>query len=255
MTTFFQALIDLLIPPAGRVEGNRANFSTFSQPATQPMKHHPAKTAGQNRGCRSSRSLGSNRADMVGLVGFHDRGFVVAKPAEPHAHWLQERVTSLPDRVSGASTNITDGLRKAIGLLEKSPRERLRRIWLLTDGMPNREQGELMTAVAEARRQYININTIGFGDPGAYLYDPDLLRRIAGATHNGRFVPVDSLRTLSNALKGSAGQGLGNRRPETTVLAIDCSGSMLQYMENKRRIDVVVEAITHLLHYKQKCFA
>jgi hypothetical protein len=30
---------------------------------------------------------------------------------------------------------------------------------------------------------------------------------------------------------------------------------MVQHMENKRRIDVVVEAITHLLHYKQKCFA
>ena len=26
-------------------------------------------------------------------------------------------------------------------------------------------------------------------------------------------------------------------------------------MEGKRRIDVVVEAITHLLHYKQRCFS
>ncbi len=73
----------------------------------------------------------------------------MAKPAEPHAHWLQERVASLPGRVSGMSTNITDGLRKGLELLEKSPKTRLRRIWLLTDGKPNREHNKLMRVVAE----------------------------------------------------------------------------------------------------------
>jgi Mg-chelatase subunit ChlD len=49
--------------------------------------------------------------------------------------------------------------------------------------------------------------------------------------------------------------GLGKRKAETTVLVIDCSPSMTLSMGNRQRIEVVVEAITHLLHYKQKCFS
>jgi Mg-chelatase subunit ChlD len=201
-----------------------------------------------------SAAVKNHHNDLVGLVGFHDQGFIVAKPAEPHAHWLQERVASLPKRVSGESTNMTDGLRKGLQLLEKTPRNRYRRIWLLTDGKNRREQDKLMSIVAHARRLHVNINTIGFGNPGSIYYDPDMLKKISGATHNGRFVPVSSLRQLSKALKGGARFGLGNRKAETTVLVIDCSGSMTQPMGNQQRIEVVVEAITHLLHYKQKCF-
>jgi Mg-chelatase subunit ChlD len=114
-----------------------------------------------------SASVKKNHTDLVGLVGFHDRGFIVAKPAEPHAHWLQERVTSLPKRVAGNSTNMTDGLRKGLEILEKTPKNRYRRIWLLTDGKNNREQDKLMSMVAQAGLLHVNINTIGFGNPGS----------------------------------------------------------------------------------------
>jgi hypothetical protein len=211
-------------------------------------------TSGQKRHMPSA-SVKKNHTDLVGLVGFHDRGFIVAKPAEPHAHWLQERVASFPGRVSGNSTNITDGLRKGLEILEKTPKIRYRRIWLLTDGKNNREQDKLMSMVAKARNLHVNINTIGFGNPGSIYYDPDMLKKISGATHNGRFVPVSSLRELSKVLQGGGRFGIGNRKAETTVLVIDCSGSMTQPMGNRQRIEVVVEAITHLLHYKQKCFS
>jgi len=33
--------------------------------------------------------------DRIGLVGFHDKGFVIAKPAEPYSAWLQDRCREL----------------------------------------------------------------------------------------------------------------------------------------------------------------
>jgi Mg-chelatase subunit ChlD len=223
----------------------------------QAPKQSPKKTvsACSRKKPAPSAAVKKHHTDLVGLVGFHDRGFIVAKPAEPHAHWLQERVASFPNRVAGTSTNMTDGLRKGLQLLEKTPRNRYRRIWLLTDGDNNREQDKLMSMVAQAKCLHVNINTIGFGNPGSTEYDPDMLKNISGATHNGRFVPVSSLRELSQALQGGARVGLGNRKAETTVLMIDCSLSMNADMEGKRRIDVVVEALTHLLRYKQQCFS
>jgi hypothetical protein len=251
MTAFFQKLINRFNSLFEQADNGTASSGTkppqrnLGQTNPSESRTKQSRRSQNRKGHMPTSSAGTGNTD---LVGFHDRGFVVAKPAEPHAHWLQERVASLPGRVSGVSTNITDGLRKAMGLLERSPRGRLRRIWLLTDGMPNREEYSLMPVVAEARKHHININTIGFGDPETFLYDPKLLRNVAGSTHNGRFVSVHSLRTLSNALKRGPRRGLGHRRPETTILVIDCSGSMVQSMEGKRRIDVVVEAITHLLH-------
>jgi Mg-chelatase subunit ChlD len=222
---------------------------------TKPQSTQKTNTVGSQKRHMSSASVKKSHTDLVGLVGFHDRGFIVARPAEPHAHWLQERVASLPKRVAGNSTNMTDGLRKGLEILEKTPINRYRRIWLLTDGKNNREQNKLMSMVAQAGLLHVNINTIGFGNPGSIDYDPDMLKKISGATHNGRFVPISSLRELSKVLQTGNRVGLGNRKAETTVLVIDCSLSMNADMEGKRRIEVVVEAITHLLHYKQKCFS
>lgn len=193
--------------------------------------------------------------DRIGLVGFHDSAFVVARPAEPFAAWLQERSQKLHEKVAGTSTNLTDGIRTATRLLADAPRGTLRRMWLLTDGYPNRETGALDAVVAAARAAYVNINTIGFGD----RYDEALLRRISAATHNGRFVSVQSLRELTKALTlgGDATWGPRRRhhRAETTILAIDCSPSMTEPMQGRTKIAVVEEAILHLLHYKQRCFA
>ena len=198
-------------------------------------------------------------ADRIGLCGFHDRGFVIAKPAEAHSAWLQERSQQLHTRMDGRGTNLTDGLRKAIELLQRTPKGVLRRIWLLTDGCPNQERDALMSVVAQARRAYININTIGFGDTHGDTYDEALLRQISAATHNGKFVPVSTLRQLTDTLvlgsNGKSGQNRHRHRSETSVLAIDLSPSMNLPMGGKSRIQVVEEAALHLLHYKQQCFS
>jgi Mg-chelatase subunit ChlD len=194
--------------------------------------------------------------DRIGIVGFHDEGFPIAVPAEPDAPWLQRRALQLHDRVAGTSTNIAAGLRLTTSMLSRAPAGAIRRAWFLTDGHPNRDVEAIMPAVHQAREAFININTIGFGDPGGY--DEVLLRRIARATHNGRFVPVNSLRQLTDALiayaEGKRPQH-HRHRCEYTVLAIDCSGSMVLPMEGKRRIDIVEEAVTRLLAHKRLNFA
>jgi len=195
--------------------------------------------------------------DKICLVGFNDKGFVITEPAYAHSHTLVEKSQTLNEFVTGV-TNMTDGLLKGIEMCTHSPRGALRRIWLLSDGYPNRETDGLMEMVERAKNSYININTIGFGD----TYDETLLRQIASATHNGKFVPVNSLRELTNALVAYGGNGKkrnsrnGNhRRMETTVMVIDLSGSMRDAMDGKTKVKVVEEAILHLLHYKQQLFS
>jgi len=200
--------------------------------------------------------------DKIGLVGFNDQGFVISEPANAHSHTLQEQ-SQKPHKFAGGMTNMTDGLRKGIQMCERAQYGALRRIWLLSDGYPNKENDGLMTMLERAKNSYININTIGFGD----TYDEALLRKIASSTHNGKFVPVNSLRELTNALvayskndkkktypRAKRRNGY-QRRMETTVLVIDLSGSMLDAMDGKTKVKVVEEAILHLLHYKQQLFS
>jgi Mg-chelatase subunit ChlD len=70
---------------------------------------------------------------------------------------------------------------------------------------------------------------------------------------------VQSLRELSAALVTNAPAGnkvhRHRHRAEYTVLAVDCSISMKSAMEGRTRIEVVREAVFHLLNWKQKNFA
>jgi len=212
----------------------------------------PKRTQSSTRhATRGQRIYGTDR---VGLVGFHDRGFTIARPTRLHDPRLQQRCQTLHERVSGMSTNLTDGLRKGVGILSNTPPGILRRIWLLTDGFPNRETDQINAVIDAARLAYINVNTIGFGD----RYDEALLRRISSATHNGRFVSVRSLRQLTDALGNSARRSFTKRRhqAECTMLIIDLSGSMiLGHMEGRRKIDVVEDALLQVLNYKMSCFS
>jgi Mg-chelatase subunit ChlD len=194
-------------------------------------------------------------SDRVGLVGFHDRGFVIAKPAQPHAALLQQRVAHLHTKVTGSTTNIADGLRQALRLIERVPRGILRRCWLLSDGRPTAERNAIMGVAQQAFQLRCNIMTIGFGNPNNF--DEQLLRNISAATHNGKYISVQSLTELTNALM-SSDTGMRSRRrhrAETTVLVIDLSGSMTQPMGNTSKINVVEQAILQLLYYKQRMFA
>lgn len=189
--------------------------------------------------------------DRIGIVGFHEHGFVIARPAEPYAPWLMERSQSLHERLGGR-TNMADGLRQALQLLSTVPHGIHRRIWLLSDGEPNVDVASIGPLLDACYAAHININTIGFGNS----FDERLLRHIASATHRGRFLSVQNLRQLTTALAEADNpippQG---RRSETTILTIDCSGSMSEPMEGRWKIFVVEEAILHLLHYKQRLFS
>lgn len=148
---------------------------------------------------------------------------------------------------------MTDGLRKSLDVFNYIPKGVLKRIYLLSDGEANREVDGLADQVRLARENYVNINTIGFGDS----YDEATLRSIAGGTHNGRFIPVNSLRELSRALLlNSNGGGKGRaHRSETSVLAIDLSSSMNGPMEGSTKIKIVEEAIFHLLVAKRQMYS
>lgn len=194
------------------------------------------------------------RYDVIGLVGFHDQGFVITPPKPSHNAQLLQTCQTLHSRVGGWGTNIAAGLRHGINLLKPTPHNRLRRMWILSDGHPNHETDAILPLARLAKQNYININTIGFGDD----YDELLLRQISSATHNGKFISVKTLRQLTDALvRGSNSNPSRNRhyRPETTVFAIDLSLSMSGRMGSKTKIQVVEEALLHLLNFKQHCFS
>lgn len=193
--------------------------------------------------------------DRIGIVGFNDMGFVIARPAMAYTAELQARSRNLHRSIRGSYTNIADGLRKSLGLLEKAPAGALKRIWLLSDGYSNKEADRIMDVVEEICIARVNVNTIGFGDS----FDERLLKKIAFATHNGKYVRVKTLRNLTDALllaeRIPNGTKLYRHRMEWTVICVDLSGSMVNPMGCKRKVEIVEEAILRLLHFKQQCFS
>ncbi len=195
--------------------------------------------------------------DRIGLVAFHERGFVMMPPYLLDSPRITERFRLLRSRIDGVGTNITDGLRKAIDLACGTPRGRRRRIVLLSDGEANRETQALFDEVARAERNFINIDCIAFGPDASR----NTLAKIAAGTHNGQMIAVNSLRGLSDALTKSAGAHVGGSKaskPQTTIYCIDASISMRMQMpgeSNRQRIEVVEECLFRLLACKQHAFA
>jgi len=227
------------------------------------FNHHP-QSRSQQSSFHPSRSFSPAPLlgqDTLGFVLFHDRAFVVARPAPVYAPWLAARAAQLHIKVGGERTNLTAGIQQSTALLRWAPPGVQRRMWVLSDGEANVETDGLMRAVEEARQAYININCVGFGDK----FDEPTLRKIAAATYAGKFVPVKTLRELTNAFTvvfHSNGNGNGNghhryhpHRAETTILCIDASLSMTGGMEGKRKIDVVEEAVQELIRFKCRMFS
>lgn len=227
-------------PATGAALTPRPYSPVRSQPPAPPRQPQPVREPWTVYG-----------PDRIGLIGFHDHGFVIARPATPFAPWLVERSQSLHTRLGGM-TNMTDGLRQALALAAIAPPGVFRKIWLLSDGEPNVETESLFATVYACREAGIKVNTIGFGDD----YNRLLLEQIAASSHHGRFLPVHNLRELSQALAGSGPQAPPrHHRSEATILAIDCSCSMREVMEGRSKMEVVEEAILHLLHFKRRLFA
>ena len=211
------------------------------------------KTYYKNRSIKRHRN--TPQGDRIGLVGFHSQSFVITPPLDAYSPVLQQRTQQLYRRLGGYGTNITAGLKLAITSLISQPRNRLRRIWLLTDGHPTSHLEGIMPAVRKAHANHININTVGIGDQ----YDERLLRLISGSTHNGKFIHVSSLNTLAQALQRNNHKSHGRKtrhpRPETTILTVDCSPSMAGTMYGMPKIQIVSSAILDLLLYKQRLYS
>ncbi len=197
------------------------------------------------------RQEGIRCPDMLSLVGFNDNAKVLSPFVSAFDAGFVKAVQGLPSAVGGCSTNLTAGLRVANDLLGKMPKGLRRRIWLLTDGDANAEIDGITHQVARAGQLRININCIGFGDPGQF--NKELLTRIAAATHNGKYFEVTTISALGATFRRAAGhRSHTNHRGEATAFVIDCSGSMvICRMGGRQRIEVVRDAMADLLHYKQ----
>lgn len=239
-------------------------LSAFTNPAPRtlpprvPASMRTRPPAGAGTGARHTflRTAPVYGSDRIALVVFNDDGKPLAVPAKPFAPWLQSRIQQLPLSISGNCTNLAAGFDASIKMLQRTPPGIQRRIWLLSDGLPNRDTARIQSLVRIARDSHININTVQFGDNGHA--NAQLLKTIANGTHNGTFYRIGNLRDLKHALmRGSKRIGPTRRhhRSETTVFCIDTSGSMLGSMEGRRKIDVVVEALLILLEYKQKTWS
>ncbi len=214
-------------------------------PALRPRP--PTKPTGPSRKIRC--------ADMLSFVVFAERTKTLAPFSSAYDAQVVSAVENIPEAINdiGGSTNLTAGLRAAIDLLTTMPRGLLRRIWLLTDGEDNIDSDRLFDEVERARAFHINVNTIGFGDPANF--NESRLREIARRTHNGRYLPVATAQMLGHVLRSKPTRPTAVHHGEATVYVIDGSGSMLDLMGSKRKIEVVRDTLRELLVYKQKMFS
>jgi Mg-chelatase subunit ChlD len=189
--------------------------------------------------------------DMLSLVGFSNHASVLSPFVGAFDGRFAKAVQRLPETAAhGSMTNITAGLRVANDLLSRMPTGLRRRIWLLSDGGANEEVNGLWSQVHRAKAQRTNINTIGFGNRGEF--DEDLLKRIAATTHNGRYFEATTIAALGHAFQHGKGRSRPvHHRGEATVFVIDCSASMTELMEKRKRIDVVRAAMHDLILWKQ----
>ena len=187
--------------------------------------------------------------DLVGVIGFNDKAFPISLPAEPWGDKLTSRVAGLPARMGGGGTNIAAALRLALEMTRKCPKGSRRRIFLLSDGEHNTDTHDTEPAAKAIGDVRINLNCIAFGE----AVDSALLKRLAGKTHNGKFIPVASLHDMAAALKRGSGSvhAKHDHRQEVAIICVDLSPSMgTRDMGGHTRIEAVRDAIQSLLTYK-----
>lgn len=191
-------------------------------------------------------------ADMVGLVVFHEGVELLSPLVSAFNPDFLKAVDRLP-RCIKSRTNLTAGLRCSIDLLRGAHPGLRRRLWALTDGQDNVEEDGLFGEVKRAAENRININTIGFG-LGPKI-SPERLKAVSAGTRTGRYMSVDAAQTLGEVMKRTA-PSHHRHRGEATVFCIDVSPSMeFDYMDGKRKIDVVRDTMYDLIRYKQKMWS
>lgn len=190
--------------------------------------------------------------DLIGIVGFATTSSLLAEPSIASAQPLIGAIQQLHKR-GGGGTNIAAGLRSAGRVLRNAPKGFRKRVWLLSDGEATDEQGTIVPTAQSLRSEFVNINTIGFGNS----FDRRTLELISATTHNGRFFQVTDIAALTAALMSAAPRNHHSvaSKPEVTIFCIDLSGSMSEPMGNTTKIATVEAALLSLLDYKRRMFS
>jgi Mg-chelatase subunit ChlD len=102
--------------------------------------------------------------DLLALVTFGDDARVQCRLSSAFDPVFAAKVIGL-GKVEPGWTNIAAGMRAGTNLLAAAPRGLRKRMWVLSDGRATHQVERIMPEAKRARENWININTIGFGDP------------------------------------------------------------------------------------------
>jgi Ca-activated chloride channel family protein len=127
--------------------------------------------------------------DQLALVAYDDEVTLVRPLAPADEHDTTARIAGI---LPGGTTNLSGGWLKGLeelGRAKRSPKNTVRRVLLLTDGLANvgiTDRGEL-SRLAGGTKQTAATTTIGFGDG----FDEDLLTQIADASGGATYYAED----------------------------------------------------------------
>ncbi len=246
MNLFFRQIVQAFT-------GHNAQPNAYTAPMhngrTVPKASMPRKVgmAIKSRRDRPNGQHANVSRHSIGLIGYNERAYPIAKLADPHAPWITQRAISLPQRPRyGSLTNMTAAINLALDMLKWRPNA-VREIFLITDGKANVDVAGLPSAVREAQKANVRIHACGMG----YGFDGEQLRAIAGPT-GGRVVIARDLRAISSNLReiGHAIVNQNHGRPSALVIAVDSSGSMNETIADGRtKLQACSEAVQHLLRW------
>jgi Mg-chelatase subunit ChlD len=236
-----------------------ARPTTVPQPAPCPTPKvppvarspHVAQPQHQSGASRPLGSPGAIRDDLIAIVGFADTAYPILMPTAMSLPGIRERVDQLtsPKYFRGGTTNLADGMERALGMLEKS-HGRVRRMLVISDGEPNVGVSLLPELAERAKRSHVSICTIFAG-----VGNSPLLQSMSDKTKGGWHTTARKMAELAAAIR-RAGQGaVGNWRSSKRgimVICVDMSGSMAGDLSNEpgvSRIEACKAAIHGLLDH------
>jgi Mg-chelatase subunit ChlD len=188
------------------------------------------------------------RGESIGYIGFSDEAVVRL----PLVSVNDPAALSAPLGLqAGGQTNLTAALDLANALLHGAPQGAIKRLVVISDGLPNLKTDSLIRAACGCRDAYISMDVVFIGE------DPDaaaLLRRVSGSTVNGRFIKADELAAIRRAVVRA--DPLPHFRVGATVVAIDTSGSMSEPLRGTTttRLQAAVRAAIDLAVTKRVAF-
>jgi Mg-chelatase subunit ChlD len=186
--------------------------------------------------------------DLIGIVAIADSATLIlplVQITSPLA--LTAPMQLKPD----GNTNLTAGFRMAHTKLRQLPKHIVRRVCVIADGEPNRENEAMISVVAAMRSDWIAIDSIfcGTSEAGA-----GVLRKISESTVGGHFHSATSYQALTDVV--TAASARIHKRQCATVLIVDCSTSMEESMPGGggTRISTAIKACQNMALVKRVAF-